>query len=476
MKANAESQARDLPRREAEPPEAPRRPPVRQHSSSSIQPLSSASLDNAHTFAREVPPQIAQNSEMLETSAAGRQSNVKVPRGRQKWKFQMTLREGRWNKKDGEEESTRGVAVGLPVTQPGSQGNIISDKGRLSWSLRMSLQQEGPSSLSNSAASSQDVDSAGTSRTNAVVGGDSQEDEMHSSLHVGTPQSPQVAGSDIEESSVVQPGAFAVTPGLPTRRRYSNLLTGQPDNHSSTSILENLSDTTSDIPDLTNATKDAEIIIPRRRICLIGIVVSCMFVVGMGASFGVGLAIERPEGKASSSISTGDASSVSCHVLEISRHCRETAGLGRTKEDMVCPEMDEFLRLRSQGSLEFNTSLFFVDNTTAIDWCSPRELSLWFVAGSPETVDRVSRLQQYALGVLFFSASGHHWASRKNWFRGYDHCAWYGIDCDPVKPSMVERLVLTNNRLVGTLPAELGLLSGLGKSASFLRVGWQASI
>ena len=345
----------------------------------------------------------------------------------------------------------------------------MRDKLPQRWHFQMLFRgrlNETRQSLGNRAASSQDVDAAGTARTNSFVGGDGLEDEMQSTLHLGAPQSPQVMDGDGAEESVVRPGAFAVNPGLPVRRWYSSIVFSQSDNHSATPSHENPSyipNISNDIPSTSNDGK-----MPRRRMWLIGIVVFCMFVVGMGAAFGVGLAIvQLPQGKTSSSMITGDASSRSCHVLEFYRSCREKPGLGRAKADLeVCPEMDEFLRLRSQGSLEFNTSLFFGNNTTAIDWCSPRELSLWYVAGIPETVDSVSRLQQYALGVLFFSASGYDWASSKNWFQTYDHCVWYGVGCDPVRPAIVERLVLEKNRLDGTLPAELGLLGGLGKSVS----------
>ena len=523
MSGNAESLDNDLPRPEAEPAVASIRPPVRINSPNPIP----SSGSSAVTAATEIASEAGQNSAIPAGGIESKLASPKFPRGRKRWQFQTTLREGQWNKTNEKTENRsngaspgvvhvvdspktvhakkilgpgkgvlskkkrdisnqpeqlnpkeksvvphRGITVGLPLSQTGPDTNIANEKmaqGRQRWHLHRLFREGQPreenetsESLSNRPDSSKHVDSTGA---NASFGGeDGQNDEVQARLPLGATQYGDQLGRDSGEGESL-PGAFAVNPRLPVRRWYSSFVFSQSDFGFSAATLENPSDI-SHLPTVT-ATQDSSIAMSKRRTCMIGILIFCMIVVSTGASFGARLAISLvPDDRDSSSMSTGDTSSSSfCHVLDVFRRCREHGSLDRATANLqVCPEMDEFLRLRSQGSLEFNKSLFFIDNTTAIDWCSPRELSLWFVAGSPESVNRMSRLQQYALGVLFFSASGHNWASRENWFRTYDHCVWYGVGCDPVKPAMVERLVLERNLLAGTIPEELGLLSGLGKS------------
>ena len=74
--------------------------------------------------------------------------------------------------------------------------------------------------------------------------------------------------------------------------------------------------------------------------------------------------------------------------------CREQQDRGMINAKVrTCPQIDEFLRLRSQESAAiFNTSLF-VGDAMRIDWCSPEVLSLWFIAGTNATMDVSSSLQ-----------------------------------------------------------------------------------
>ena len=65
------------------------------------------------------------------------------------------------------------------------------------------------------------------------------------------------------------------------------------------------------------------------------------------------------------------------------------------------------------------------------------------------------------LATLYYSTNGPKWTKDDSWFvRGMSPCSWFGITCDPLE-SYVEKINLNRNRLGGSLPTELGLLTKL---------------
>ena len=64
-----------------------------------------------------------------------------------------------------------------------------------------------------------------------------------------------------------------------------------------------------------------------------------------------------------------------------------------------------------------------------------------------------------ALAALYRTANGTQWHSQKDWLSNAPLGAWYGVSVD--KAGRVIRLVLSGNRLSGTIPAELGRLTYL---------------
>jgi hypothetical protein len=74
---------------------------------------------------------------------------------------------------------------------------------------------------------------------------------------------------------------------------------------------------------------------------------------------------------------------------------------------------------------------------------------------------KIPRRENNALQTLFNAAGGGNWLKRDNWkgAPGTEN-TWYGITCNSANTTILE-IVLKNNRLTGTLPADLSDLSNL---------------
>jgi len=62
-------------------------------------------------------------------------------------------------------------------------------------------------------------------------------------------------------------------------------------------------------------------------------------------------------------------------------------------------------------------------------------------------------VQRYALAVLYYSAKGENWTHSDNFLDDNHECEWYGISCN--SKLEVDEIVLDNNNLNGTIPAEI---------------------
>jgi len=101
-------------------------------------------------------------------------------------------------------------------------------------------------------------------------------------------------------------------------------------------------------------------------------------------------------------------------------------------------------------------------NSINITMCNPRSLAtlqmttLSDASGDSKDLD----LPLFGLWMFYFSTDGPNWEINTNWASSeYDRCQWYGIMCS--SDNQVERITLTQNRLKGTLPQELFLVTSL---------------
>lgn len=72
-----------------------------------------------------------------------------------------------------------------------------------------------------------------------------------------------------------------------------------------------------------------------------------------------------------------------------------------------------------------------------------------------------TKIQRYVLATLFLSTSGYQWTNAEKWMTESDECDWFNDRnnngrCDNGE---IEMLYLPYNSLMGSLPAELALLS-----------------
>lgn len=63
-----------------------------------------------------------------------------------------------------------------------------------------------------------------------------------------------------------------------------------------------------------------------------------------------------------------------------------------------------------------------------------------------------------ALVALYDATNGGNWTNVTNWLEG-DECDWFGVTC--VDDGVVTELVLQANNLVGSIPSNVGILTGL---------------
>lgn len=69
--------------------------------------------------------------------------------------------------------------------------------------------------------------------------------------------------------------------------------------------------------------------------------------------------------------------------------------------------------------------------------------------------------QLTSLLALYSSTGGSSWRDRLYWTSvTQSPCTWFGVECDAAQTE-VRSLRLPNNKLVSTLPTEIGLLTGL---------------
>ena len=115
------------------------------------------------------------------------------------------------------------------------------------------------------------------------------------------------------------------------------------------------------------------------------------------------------------------------------------------------------------------TSLFtsiieaFPEGKSALeDPDSPQTKALkWLEESSKDDLFGVQNyLQRYALATVYYSTNGDDWIDSRGWLSEEDECDWMSTAqniCD--ESGNIVKLELKENNLVGTLPAELGILS-----------------
>jgi Leucine-rich repeat (LRR) protein len=102
--------------------------------------------------------------------------------------------------------------------------------------------------------------------------------------------------------------------------------------------------------------------------------------------------------------------------------------------------------------------------------CSAENLALLSMVASNQPI----YMSNYALSVFFYSTGGPSWSQKGGWATTSSVCSWYGVTCELVckldgngvqscaeDPEQITILNLDQNRVSGSLPTSIGLLSNL---------------
>ncbi len=98
---------------------------------------------------------------------------------------------------------------------------------------------------------------------------------------------------------------------------------------------------------------------------------------------------------------------------------------------------------------------------------TPQNNALNWLAGNAilDSYSNETKIQRYVLATLYYSTNGDGWKKKTGWLDNGDECDWWNTaDVQFCINSSVVELALYYNNLVGTIPAELALLStSIGK-------------
>eukprot|EP00977_Amphora_coffeiformis_P003393 scaffold630_cov174-Amphora_coffeaeformis.AAC.13 len=122
--------------------------------------------------------------------------------------------------------------------------------------------------------------------------------------------------------------------------------------------------------------------------------------------------------------------------------------------------------LVDQELFDLLSSVSSDSGATILDSGSAQNEAYTWLAGTDNlpSLSDSQRIQRYALAALYFSTDGPSWSRSEGWLTTTDECTWYSTGsgestCDGSGAFVT--LDLGFNGLMGTLPPELGLLTGL---------------
>ena len=96
------------------------------------------------------------------------------------------------------------------------------------------------------------------------------------------------------------------------------------------------------------------------------------------------------------------------------------------------------------------------------DPSSSQSKALTWILGNDElwSYSREKIITRFALAVFYHDTDGDNWIENRGWLTDHDECTWFTADfIDPCNSGIFTNLVLGDNNIQGTLPADLVLLS-----------------
>lgn len=134
--------------------------------------------------------------------------------------------------------------------------------------------------------------------------------------------------------------------------------------------------------------------------------------------------------------------------------CEETI----SNENCACRYPIDLLPFLSSVSFDGGAALqsHGTPQNNAYEWLAGEANLEWYN-------DERKTIQRYVLATLYYSTNGDSWGDNSGWLSDDDECSWYNrADDSFCSNGAVVEVDLWTNNLVGTIPAELGLLSIVG--------------
>jgi len=123
---------------------------------------------------------------------------------------------------------------------------------------------------------------------------------------------------------------------------------------------------------------------------------------------------------------------------------------------------DRYITLRAIFDPVYGAETFADENENnhrfrALHWLANEDtLQLSLESGANLILQTIQ--QRYVLVLFYFSMHGWCWTNNLNWLSGFHECRWEHISLC-FAGSVVQKIGIPTNNLIGTLPPELGLLS-----------------
>ena len=113
---------------------------------------------------------------------------------------------------------------------------------------------------------------------------------------------------------------------------------------------------------------------------------------------------------------------------------------------------------------DFALSMAFDDpnspQSQSLDWIAmsdPKQLQI----DLDDMTASFALFRRWIVALLWFSMGGPEWRTKNRWLGNSHECDWYGIECN--SDLRVIGIILNNNKLIGSIPTEIGIFRSLEK-------------
>jgi len=203
----------------------------------------------------------------------------------------------------------------------------------------------------------------------------------------------------------------------------------------------------------------------KKKKCIIFLTALLLVGGGVAAALGIILTKDKNTDAAKNSGTGDDASTtdapVSENINDGTVDLTTTTPENYVKEDVALEILRQMLPTKAYTALSDpyidtaqSSALDFIlnDDEFVHDWDG--------LASTPiDPNAQINFIQRYTAATLFISTQGKNWKNNDGWMGRLNVCTWFGVGCD--ENGLVTSLSLSDNNLVGAIPADLKTLGNL---------------